>query len=118
MSKPNRNLGPLNIADPIQYAAEEYLCAQIFLDDINVPIEYDGVALSLVGRIKTKIDHIHSQNIKSGVEYGLLRDAFDDVIAERDRYKKALEFYAKSSNPSCDDGETARQALLNKTDEL
>ena len=45
-------LGPLNIADPIQNAAEEYLCAQIILDDMGIPREHDGRILSLVGRIK------------------------------------------------------------------
>ena len=44
-------LGPLNIANPIQYAAEEYLCAQMFLDAKGISREHDGRALSLVGRI-------------------------------------------------------------------
>ena len=29
--------------------------------------------------------------IKWGIEYGILRDAFDDLKAERDRYREALE---------------------------
>jgi hypothetical protein len=29
--------------------------------------------------------------IKWGIEYGILRDAFDDLKAERDRYRKRIE---------------------------
>lgn len=43
--------GPLNVADPVQHAAEEYLCAMQVLDDREIPRQLDGKTLSLVGRI-------------------------------------------------------------------
>lgn len=42
----------LNIADPIQFGAEEYWCAMKVLDDMGVPREHEGASLSLVGRIR------------------------------------------------------------------
>jgi hypothetical protein len=43
---------PLNIADPVQFGAEEYWCAMKVLDDMKIPRKYKGEELSLVGRIK------------------------------------------------------------------
>lgn len=42
----------LNIADPIQFGAEEYWCAMKVLDDMKVARTHNGEELSLVGRIK------------------------------------------------------------------
>lgn len=44
----------LNVADQIQYAAEEYKCAMWYLDDLEVPrtITDGGETYSLVGRIQ------------------------------------------------------------------
>lgn len=44
----------LNEANPVEYAAKEYLCAMQYLDDIGKPRNdsVTGRVLSLVGRIK------------------------------------------------------------------
>jgi len=42
----------LNIADPVQYAAEEYVCAMRVLDELGVPRKDGDDEYSLVGRIK------------------------------------------------------------------
>lgn len=44
----------LNEANPVEYAAKEYLCAMQYLDDIGKPRKDSatGRTLSLVGRIK------------------------------------------------------------------
>lgn len=47
---------PLNVADPIEFGAEEYCCAMRRLDDLGVPREHDGKVLSIVGRINKTVD--------------------------------------------------------------
>ncbi len=42
---------PMNIADPVEFAAEEYECAMMKLDTLQVPKELHGRTLSIVGRI-------------------------------------------------------------------
>ncbi len=41
----------LNVADPIQFAAQEYWCAMKVLDTLGVPRQAVGGELSLAGRI-------------------------------------------------------------------
>jgi hypothetical protein len=41
----------LNVANPIHYGAQEYLCAMTVLDDLKVPRNNEGKQFSLVGRI-------------------------------------------------------------------
>lgn len=49
-------LGLLNAANPLEFAAEEYLCTHILLDNENVP-HFDGdKKLSLMGRIRKYVD--------------------------------------------------------------
>lgn len=50
----------LNIADPIQFGAEEYWCAMKVLDDMKVARKHNGEELSLVGRIKLATGNIDS----------------------------------------------------------
>lgn len=45
-------LSPLNIANPIEFTAEEYVCAMMFLDKENIPRHnISSERYSLVGRI-------------------------------------------------------------------
>jgi hypothetical protein len=41
----------LDIADPIQFGAEEYWCAMRRLDALEITREHEGKELSIVGRI-------------------------------------------------------------------
>jgi hypothetical protein len=43
--------GQLNVANPVEFAAQEYLCAMKVLDDWGVPREAGDKTFSLVGRI-------------------------------------------------------------------
>lgn len=45
-------MGPLNVANPIEFAAEEYLCAMKVLDELGAPRFHQDNMLSIVGRIK------------------------------------------------------------------
>ena len=54
------NRGPLNVADPVQFAAEEYICAHAYLDSLGVPRDdssraYQTTRNSLVERIRLAI---------------------------------------------------------------
>ena len=52
----SRKLGLLNIANPIEWAAEQFQCAMLILDDMGIPRadinSLDAPIFSLVGRIK------------------------------------------------------------------
>ena len=46
----------LNEADPIQYGAQEYICAMKRLDALKIPRVHEEIVLSLVGRINKATD--------------------------------------------------------------
>ena len=55
-------------------------------------------------------------DIKWGIEYGILRDALDEVRKERDRYKEALErvCYCTDETGTCNCILLGREALGRK----
>ena len=50
----------LNVANPVEYAAEEYWCAMKVLDERNIPRFYQDDELSLVGRIDFAMGVFHN----------------------------------------------------------
>ncbi len=46
------NGGPLNVADPVQHAAEEYIAIHQWLDCQGIEAGYDNHPLSLIHRVK------------------------------------------------------------------
>ena len=60
---------PLNVANPVEYAAEEYLCAMMVLDERNIPRFYQDKELSLVGRIDFAIGCFHNAKA-DGIDEG------------------------------------------------
>ena len=50
----------LNVANPVEHAAEEYWCAMKILDERNIPRFYEDEELSLVGRIDFAMGCFHN----------------------------------------------------------
>lgn len=60
----SRKLGLLNVSNPIEWAAEQFQCAMLFLDDMNIPkADTDEAIYSLVGRIKILAAQYNIRNL-------------------------------------------------------
>jgi hypothetical protein len=52
----------LNEANPVEWAAQEFRCATLYLDSLEIPYFIDNQALSLVGRIQLAMNSMKIQS--------------------------------------------------------